>query len=187
MLLGIATALAIFIAAAIALVCEGMHDDIGHADVALVLGNTVQLDGSPSPRLKARLDRTVELYQQGYFPLVIVSGGHGREGFDEGTVMMNYLSAHGIPERAIIVDNGGTTTYASAKNTADILRLKNLKSVLVVSQYFHLPRCKIALKGFGITPVYTAHAHYFEARDIYSTVREMFGCLEYQFRSYRDM
>ena len=162
----------------------GLQDDLHHADAALVLGNTVEPDGSPSPRLQARLDRTLELYRAGYFPMVIVSGGIGKEGYDEAAVMKKYLSARGIPEGVIIADNQGTTTYASAQTALRILRGEKLASVMVISQYFHIPRARIALKKSGISPVYSAHAHYFEARDIYSTVREVFGCIEYQFRRY---
>ena len=69
-----AIALVLLLAAG-ALVWSGLHDDVQHADVALVLGNTVQTDGTPSPRLQARLDKTLELYRAGYFPAIIASGG----------------------------------------------------------------------------------------------------------------
>ncbi len=172
------------LAAAGLLAWSGLHDNIQHADVALVLGNTVEPDGTPSPRLQARLDRTLELYRQDYFPEVIVSGGIGKEGYDEAVVMKNYLTAHGLPAARIIADNQGITTYASARNTLRILHEQKLSSVMVISQYFHIPRTKMALGKFGVSPVYSAHAHYFEARDIYSTLRELIGCIEYQFRRY---
>ena len=35
------------------LVAVGLRDDLRKADVALVLGNKVQVDGTPSPRLRA--------------------------------------------------------------------------------------------------------------------------------------
>lgn len=40
---------------------------------ALVLGNKVELDGRPSDRLQARLDRTVSLYQSNLIQKIIVS------------------------------------------------------------------------------------------------------------------
>jgi hypothetical protein len=42
----------------------------------------------------------------------------------------------------------------------------------------------MALRRFGISSVFSAHAHYFEVRDIYSTLRELIGCITYQFRRY---
>ena len=160
----------------------GLVDRLGTADIGLVLGSKVGSDGTPSPRLRARLDRTVELYRLGYFPAVITSGGIGKEGYDEASVMRDYLVSNGIPGDRVIVDSRGTTTYMSAKNTVDIARQRKLNSVFVVSQYFHIPRSRLALKRFGVSVVYSAHARFFEARDIYSCVRELFGYLNYFFR-----
>jgi vancomycin permeability regulator SanA len=156
-----------------------MSDNLGNADVALVLGNKVNSDGSPSPRLKARLDTAVDLFQKGYFPRVIVSGGTGIEGVPEGTAMKNYLVSAGIPESAILVDDQGIDTQASAENAASILRAGQMKSVFVITQYFHIPRSKLALSKLGVSRTFNAHPHYFEARDIYSTVRELPAYLKY--------
>jgi vancomycin permeability regulator SanA len=166
------------------LVVSGLQDQKGHADVALVLGSKVELDGAPSKRLQSRLDRTVELYKEGYFPIVIASGGIGKEGYDEATVMKTYLVANGIPSSHIILDSNGRTTYASAKNTLQIARQKNFKSIFVISQYFHIPRTRLALNRFGISTVYSAHAHIYEFRDLYSSFRELFGYLSYSMRHY---
>jgi vancomycin permeability regulator SanA len=181
-LIGIALLLAAPVVGLFALLWSGLTDHLGLADVALVLGNTVNPDGTPSTRLKARLDKTAELYKAGYFPKVIVSGATGKEGVPEGTAMKKYLVQAGIPASAIIVDDQGVDTFASAENTARILKAENLKSVLVVTQYFHIPRSKLALSKFGITPIYNAHPAYFEGRDFYSTLREVPAYLKYLLR-----
>ncbi len=155
-----------------AIVWAGLRDDIQPADVALVLGNKVEPDGTPSARLQARLDTAVALYRKGYFKKVIVSGGTGREGFPEGTAMRDYLVRQGLPESAILVDNEGVDTRSSARNTATILKAASGRSVLVISQYFHIPRAKLALEQEGVAPVYHAHPSYFESRDVYSILRE---------------
>lgn len=156
-----------------------MSDQLGNADIALVLGNKVNSDGSPSPRLKARLDTAADLFQKGYFPKIIVSGGTGIEGVPEGTAMKNYLVSEGIPSSAILVDNRGDNTQASAENTIAVMQTEQMKSVFVITQYFHVPRSKLALSKLGVSPVYNSHPRYFEARDIYSTVRELPAYLMY--------
>ena len=166
------------------LAVAGLCDDIDKADACLVLGSKVEPDGAPSARLRARLDRTFELYRAGYFPTIIASGGIGKEGYDEAVVMRDYLVAHGVPQEHVIVDSGGVTTYASARNTLRICRDRQFQSILVVSQYFHVPRSRLALRRFGIARVYSAHAHIFELRDLYSTPRELFGYGSYLFRHY---
>jgi uncharacterized SAM-binding protein YcdF (DUF218 family) len=166
------------------LVIDGLRDNIRQVDSAVVLGNKVETNGQPSPRLQARLDKTLQLYQQGLFANVIVSGGVGIEGFDEAFVMKQYLVAHGIPEARIYVDSHGKTTYLTAKNTARIMKENNWQSVMVISQYFHIPRSKLALNKFGVSQVYSAHADFYELRDVYSTAREVVGYTSYFLRSY---
>lgn len=184
LLLAFSVALGAFLVGTVILVMAGLRDQLGHADVGLVLGSKVDLDGTPSPRLCARLDRTLELFRIGYFPLVIASGGIGKEGYDEALVMRDYLVAHGIPKERIIMDSAGTTTFASAKNTLQIVRRQKLSSVLVVSQYFHIPRARMALERFGVSEVYSSHARFFELRDMYSSPRELLGYLRYVCRHY---
>ncbi|MDD2725442.1 MAG: YdcF family protein [Methylovulum sp.] len=173
--------LILWLAVSLYLAVEGLQDRLGHADAALVLGNTVNPDGTPSPRLKARLDKTLALYQMGYFHTIISSGAVGKEGHDEAVVMKNYLLAHGVAATGIIADSRGNNTLASSQNTLQILKQRNLTSVLVVSQYFHLPRSRWMLTRCHISSVYSAHADYFEWRDVYSTLRETIAFLSYFF------
>jgi vancomycin permeability regulator SanA len=165
----------LFALAAGLIAISGLRDDIHPADVAVVLGNEVRADGTPHPRLAARLDAALALYDSGVVRNVIVSGGVGLSGYDESAVMKSYLAARGIPADRIVADSLGVTTGATAINTAAILRQKRWSSVIVVSQYFHIPRCRLAMRRVGIDTVYSAHARYFELRDLYSTAREVVG------------
>jgi vancomycin permeability regulator SanA len=166
------------------LILDGLRDDIRKADVALVLGSKVEPDGQPSARLKARLDRASGLFRQHLVDIIIVSGATGKEGFNEAKVMAFYLTKNGVPAKSIIIDSQGITTEASAVNTADILQKRGLKSVIVVSQYFHISRSKLALRKAGVENVYSVHAHIFELRDLYSIPRELVGYVSYFFRKF---
>jgi uncharacterized SAM-binding protein YcdF (DUF218 family) len=167
--------IAAFALAAGLIVLSGLRDDVRAADVAVVLGTTANPDGTPSPRLAARLDAAAGLYRRGIVRNVIVSGGVGKEGVDESAVMKRYLAARGIPADRIVADSLGLTTAATARNAAAIMRGNGWSSAVVVSQYFHVPRCRLALRRAGIAPVYSAHARYFEMRDLYSIAREVVG------------
>ena len=157
----------------LAIVADGLIDAIQPSDVAVVLGNKVERTGRPSARLQARLDRTVELYNAGLVGNIIVSGGKGKEGFDEAQVMKTYLVTKGIGRGKIVVDSQGVTTRATAENAAQLMRQNGWTSAMVVSQYFHVPRSRLALKQAGVRDVSSVHAHYFEWRDIYSLAREV--------------
>lgn len=161
------------------LIFDGLDDKIEQSDVAIVLGSQVNPDGSLSGRLEARLDKAIELYRNDVVPAVIVSGGTGRSGYNEALVMKKYLLAHQIPESVIFVDGHGINTRATAFNSADLMRTHGFKSALIVTQYFHISRTYLALQQCGIAPIYTSHAHYFELRDVYSIVREVFGFYYY--------
>jgi len=174
--------LVLLVVCCLAVTIDGLHDDLHPADLAVVLGNKVNRDGVPSEMLQARLDHTVALYRQGYFKVVLVSGGHGKEGYDEAVIMQQVLEKAGLPASAIFEDNAGATTWATAQNTAHFLRDHHLHSVLIVSQYFHVPRCRLAFEKAGITPLYWSHAPFWSFRDFYSIPREVAGLAAYAWR-----
>ena len=160
-------------------VMDGLVDNLGQCDVGIVLGNKVEQDGTPSKRLQSRLDKAAELYNDNYFNSIIVSGGIGKEGFDEAKVMKEYLVKAGIPADVIIEDNKGIDTYMTAKNAKYIMESNNFQSAMVISQYFHITRTTLAMQKVGINQVYSAHGRLFELRDLYSLTREFFGYYAY--------
>lgn len=161
-----------FIIAAAAVAVAGMNDHRRKADIIVVPGNTIAPDGTPSPRLKARLDAALQLYREGHASTIFVSGGTGKEGFDEAASMSIYLQKMGVPQKSIAIDSAGIDTAATARNAADYLHRHGLKSALVATQYFHVPRTRLALERQGVNVVGSVHARYFEIRDIYSAMRE---------------
>ncbi|WP_343801366.1 YdcF family protein [Bacillus carboniphilus] len=164
------------------IIIDGVNDELATVDAAVILGNKVELDRHPSNRLKARLDKAVDLYDEGYFRTIIVSGGIGVEGFDEEKVMKEYLVNKGIPSENIIEDNNGYNTYMTAENSKAIMQELGLDSVMVITQFFHISRTKLAFKKFGFEEVYSAHAEIFELRDVYSTLREFPAYYKYLFK-----
>jgi vancomycin permeability regulator SanA len=157
------------------IVFDGLHDHLQIADVGIVLGNKVNPDGQPSLRLQSRLDKAIELYRQGFFHQIIVSGGIGKEGYDEAKVMADYLVRNKIPAEIIIQDNQGANTFLTALNSKKLLRNPKSTSVLIVTQFYHITRTRLAFSKVGFKKIYTAHAAFFEFRDLYSLVREFFG------------
>ncbi len=160
----------------------GGRDHLIEARVAVVLGNQVHQDGSPSPRLAARLDKSLELYRAGRCQTIIVSGGRGSNQVDEAMAMAAYLQSRGVPWRDIVLDSQGVDTWHTALFTAAYLREHRLDSVIVVSQAFHVPRSALALSAAGCPRVGRAAADYWEARDIYSMLREIPALATYWWR-----
>ena len=175
-------ALSVFVLATVALVLAGLNDKNGQAELIVVPGNTIAPDGTPSPRLQARLDVAVKLFKQGNAPRIFVSGGTGKEGFDEAASMAAYLQRQGVPAAAIVEDSQGWTTGATAVNAAAYLRAQGKDTAIAATQYFHVPRLQLALERQGVTVSGRAHAPYVELRDLYSIPRETVAYLLYYLR-----
>lgn len=169
--------------AAGAIIAAGLDDVIADADVIVVPGNSVAPDGTPSPRLRARLDVAVKLFHAHRAPIIFVSGGTGSEGFDEAVAMFDYLARNGVPSSAIVKDSLGTTTAATARSAGIYMRANKLSTAIVATQYFHVARTKLALERNGIHVAGTAHARYMEWRDLYSIAREVVAYAAYYVRS----
>ncbi|HEY1217089.1 MAG TPA: YdcF family protein, partial [Bryobacteraceae bacterium] len=91
------------------------------ADVIIVLG-AAEYNGRPSPVLKLRLDHALELYSEGLAPYILTTGGAGGDPvFTEGEVGRAYLSRHGVPSEAILVEPEGATTAQSLNAAAEIM------------------------------------------------------------------
>ncbi len=167
------------------LLVTGCRDNLGAADVIVVLGNTVEPNGEPSPRLRSRLERALSAYQAGLAPLVIVSGGKGQEGYEEALVMQAYLYERGIPPTSVLADVSGYDTYRTARYAAAVMRERNLTRAIIVTQYYHVLRARLALKAFGVPEVYHACARLDpELREPYSLLREFAAFYYYLFRRY---
>ena len=165
----------------------GLHDQVKPVDFIVILGNEVYADGTPSPRLRSRLDAGLASYQQGLGKWIVVSGGTDKHSNNEAAVMSDYLENKGVPVSAIIIDPSGYNTLDSVKNVRESTGelVKANPSVLVISQYFHLSRSVNAFRSCGFKTVYHKHADFFETRDIYSLIREFFAWQVYAFKGCR--
>jgi vancomycin permeability regulator SanA len=120
------------------------------ADAIVVFGARVRLDGTPSITLANRVLTASEVYRQGLADMIVMTGGIEPTGFDETVVMRDLAVELGVPPGAIVLDPEGDTTSASVANTMRILRARGLGRVLAVSQFYHLPRIKLAYAVAGV-------------------------------------
>ena len=177
--------LALYLLAMAALAWDGLHDRVGRAEVALVLGGGgIDPDGWPSRRTRSRLDRAIELDREQSIRIFLVSGGNGRGQRDESEIMADYLVAHGIDRSRIALDHGGFTTYDSARAAAAFLKAHQLHGVWIVTQYFHVARARLALERCGVGPVCSVHSSLYGPHDLYSLAREVIAWGYYWVRSY---
>ncbi|WP_155884646.1 SanA/YdcF family protein [Actinomadura flavalba] len=120
--------------------------DAPSAPVALVLGAGIG-GGRPSPLLARRLDIAAELYRRGTVRVLLVSGDNRVRGYDEPTVMRDYLVGRGVPERHVVRDFAGLDTWDSCTRARRIFQVRRL---IVVTQEFHLPRAVALCRAAGL-------------------------------------
>lgn len=117
------------------------------ADVALVLGAKVYNDGRLSDMLRDRADTAIDLYNDGKAGKILVSGDHGTAGYDEVNAIKNYLLEKEIKGEDIFLDHAGFDTYDSLYRAK---RIFEARSVIIISQNFHLPRAVYIGRGLGL-------------------------------------
>ena len=137
--------------------CFGKTDYRRKAGAIVVLGAKVNADGTMSTALQDRVATACDLYLEGYAPVIVFSGGPGSGPVDEPHAMRTYALGRGIPESAMVLDGKGLNTERTAENSAGIFAERGIKSAVVVSHWWHLPRIKLACERAGLE-VYTVPA-----------------------------
>jgi SanA protein len=112
---------------------------------AIVLGNRVYEGGVPSLELAARLETALALYRGGRAAKLVVSGRVAGP-YDEPRAMAAWLAARGVSPADIVLDLGGHRTAATMGGSLAL----GVRSALVVSQGYHLPRALYLARGAGI-------------------------------------
>ncbi len=132
-------------------------DEARNADTIVILG-AAQYNGRPSPVLKARLDHVLELFHLGYAHSIITTGGFGPDpNFSEAHVSTQYLLQRGVDPAVIVTEQESATTEDSIRAVSQLMQARSWKTVLVVSDGFHLFRVKRMFEDQGIT-AYTSPA-----------------------------
>ena len=124
--------------------------DAQQREVALVLGARVFSDGRLSDMLADRARAAVELYDAGKVRKLIMSGDNSQRGYDEPTAMRNFALKLGVPPDDVVRDFAGFRTLDSIYRARD---LWGAKSVIIVSQEFHLPRSLFLADKLGVDAV----------------------------------
>jgi len=129
---------------------QSARDEAQPSDVILVLG-AAEYRGRPSQVFRARLDHALELYGGRMAPRIMTTGGAGGDPvFTEGGVGRSYLTSHGVPPEAIIVENEAESTVESTAKAGEIMRRMGLASVIAVSDGYHIYRVKKMLQVYGL-------------------------------------
>ena len=119
------------------------------ADVVVVFGAQVHGSGVASTSLNDRMTTAIQLYKDHLVKRLLVSGGVGESGFNEAIVMRDIAVKAGVPARDVAVDSNGVSTNATVTDTVPFFGGDGWTRILAVSQFYHLPRIKLAYQRAG--------------------------------------
>lgn len=117
------------------------------ADCILVLGARVWDNGQLSAVLKDRVDAAIALYKEGVAPLLLMSGDHSSESYNEVQAMKDYAVEQGVPEECILMDHAGYSTYESMYRAKEVY---GINRCIVSTQKYHLYRAVYIGKAVGM-------------------------------------
>jgi uncharacterized SAM-binding protein YcdF (DUF218 family) len=131
----------------------GLQDQARPADVIVILGSRVNAGGVPGVALTRRTQHAVALYQHGLAPAIICSGGQaGSETSTEAAAACHLAASLGVPPAALLLESQARSTEENALDTAAIMAVHGWRTVLVVSDGYHLYRADLLFQRAGLIP-----------------------------------
>ncbi|WP_162433936.1 YdcF family protein [Pseudoxanthomonas koreensis] len=132
------------------IVWVGQRDQAAQADAIIVLG-AAAYDARPSPVFEERIRHGLDLYQRGYAPVLIFTGGYGNGArFAESQVARRYALRRGVPESAILIESASRTTRQNLVQARALMQKRDLHRVIVVSDPLHMSRALRLSDELGI-------------------------------------
>lgn len=118
---------------------------------AIVVMGAAEYNGVPSEVLSARINTAASLYQKRVARYVIALGG-SRKGdlYSEGEVGKVELMRDSVPKEDAFSSSRGQDTYQSMAAAMPLLRRLRVRSVIIVSDGFHLFRSVTIARSLGV-------------------------------------
>ncbi len=127
-------------------------DSIPAVEAIVVPGASVHRSGKLSPVLLQRMDAALAAARLHPGTKLVLSGYAVPKGYDETKAMWDYAVGKGFPARDALIDAHGRSTFLTLLHCK---KLFGLRSLVVVSQGYHLPRAlyiarRLQLQGYGL-------------------------------------
>jgi uncharacterized SAM-binding protein YcdF (DUF218 family) len=123
------------------------------ADAIIVLGAGLRPDNTPNRALIRRSLHGATLWADGIAPIVVCSGGIGRNRTrSEADACRELLVANGVPAEAIVLEEQSRSTEENALYTHRIFGERGWDTAVIVSDGYHLFRARwiFALEGLTV-------------------------------------
>ena len=154
----------------------GRQDRPQHADAIVVLGAQVTATGQPGSDLTSRTYHGVDLYNAGWAPRLICTGGYTDDPLSAAAVARRFAIGLGVEPDDIYLADGSMTTAEDARATAELMFARGWRSVILVSHPLHLYRARWSFGHAGLTvhasPTTTDTGRIFPPLRLWYVVRE---------------
>jgi SanA protein len=114
---------------------------------AIVFGAGLRRDGTPTLVLADRVAAAARLYHEGRVQSLFLSGSARGQANDEAEAMRRLAVELGVDPQDILVDKQGTRTLETCLRARQAF---GIRSALLVTQRFHLPRALVLCEAMGI-------------------------------------
>lgn len=131
----------------------GRQDSARPSDAIVVLGARVSADGQPGSDLTSRTYHAVDLWQAGYAPYIICTGGFRNEPLSAAAVCKRFATGLGAPAGQILLADGSSNTFEDAAATAQVMADHGLHTAVLVSHPLHVYRARWLFRRAGIDAV----------------------------------
>lgn len=128
-------------------------------DIAIIFGAGAMPDGTPSPYLRHRLDSGVSLYKKGKVKKFLLSGDNRDSHYNEPAVMQKYMVEQGIPNKDLVLDYAGLSTYDTCYRAKEIF---GVDRAMLITHGYHMPRALFICRKLGVESVGAAVAWHHE-------------------------
>jgi uncharacterized SAM-binding protein YcdF (DUF218 family) len=124
------------------------------ADAIVVLGGGVRFDGALNDISQRRLIYALRLLKNGYAPIVILTGGNPEDpDLSESEQMERVARELGFPSERFIVDITAKRTSEQARAVREIVRSRQMKSVILVTSPTHSFRALQTFRKAGVPAI----------------------------------
>ncbi len=131
----------------------GTTDHATPADCIIVLGSAIEGD-HPSPVFEQRIRHSIQLYNKGFAPRLLFTGGIGDgEHYSESAVAAAYAEIQGVPKANILLETVSRTTHQNLSEAQVVMHRNNLRSAIIVSDLLHMRRSMMMAHDLGIEAV----------------------------------
>jgi uncharacterized SAM-binding protein YcdF (DUF218 family) len=134
---------------------------IAPADAIVLLGGALRGDTHMGTLadLNDHADRLVHaaaLYRAGKAPVLLLTGGAAEDVRTEAEQMKDILTVMGIPAASMILESGSRNTYDNAVYSAQILKSRGMRRILLVTSAYHMRRSVALFEAQGLEVVPSA-------------------------------